>query len=468
MQPLVFVPRRRQRPSALVQRIGDALLRHRGAIVALQWIVVGFYAVLVVAPALLPPPASRAALLSDLTLFAQFVFWGLWWPFVIASVMLLGRAWCGLLCPEGALTEFASRHGLGRTIPRWLRWGGWPTLAFVATTVWGQLVSVYEYPRATLLILGGSTVAALAVGLIYGRGKRVWCRYLCPVSGVFALLARLAPLHFGVDGEAWRRYQGPRLRVDCAPLLDLRHLHSAADCHACGRCSGHRDAIALRLRGPGAEIAQPVSTGDARERHAARLLVFGVLGVALGAFQWSASPWLVAARQAAAGWLVDHQALMLLEGGVAPWWLLTHEPHANDMFSWLDGAAIVGYIGAGALLAGGGSWLALRAAARLLHDATTGWATLAMALIPLGGVSLFVGLSQLTLTQLRAEGLLLPAAGALRVLLLAGASVWSSALAARLVQRAHATAPRRQLAWLLMLVPLLLVDASWWVHFRVS
>jgi hypothetical protein len=208
-------------PRGRVARLGDALGRHRRVVQAVQWAVVLFYTVLVVVPALLPLPPVGASVLNDLTLFAQFVFWGVWWPGVIAATVLLGRSWCGLFCPEGSLSEFASRHGLGRSIPRWMRWRGWPTVAFVITTVYGQLISVYEYPRAALLVLGGSTVAAVAVGLVWGRGKRVWCRHLCPVSGVFALLVQLAPLHFRADDGAWRRHAGPAPAVDCAPLLPL-------------------------------------------------------------------------------------------------------------------------------------------------------------------------------------------------------------------------------------------------------
>ena len=153
--------------------------------------------------------------------------------------------------------------------------------AFAITTVYGQLVSVYEYPKAVLLVLGGSTLAAIVVGFVYGKGKRVCCRYLCPVNGVFELLAKVAPLHCRVDEQAWKRHPAHAPSVDCAPLVDLRHMKSASPCHACGRCSGHRNAIALAARSPNREILAlaPRDAGTSQ----ALLLIFGVLGLALAA-----------------------------------------------------------------------------------------------------------------------------------------------------------------------------------------
>lgn len=171
-------------------KLGEWLKSHRGVIVGAQWTMLLVYLVLVVVPVFLPLPQEGATILDNLTLFAQFAFWGIWWPFVMLSMMFVGRVWCGWLCPEGFLSEQASRIGLGRTPPHWIKWTGWPFFAFVCTTVYGQLVTVYEYPKAWLLILGGSTVVAVVVGLIWGKGKRVWCRYLCPANGIFGLLAR--------------------------------------------------------------------------------------------------------------------------------------------------------------------------------------------------------------------------------------------------------------------------------------
>jgi len=423
-------------------RVGDSMQRHRRAILAIQWSVVVSYLFLITVPAFLPLPGADTRLYSDLTLFAQFLFWGIWWPFVMLSMMLMGRVWCGVFCPEGALTEFVSRRGLGRKIPKWLRWGGWPFVAFAMTTIYGQLISVYEYPKATLLILGGSTVAAVAVGFVYGGGKRVWCRYLCPANGVFRLLARLAPVHFRTDPQAWRQAPAKTAAIDCAPLVDVRHLSSMADCHACGRCSGHRNAVRLEARSPNAEVTtlreRDISRGDAL------LLVYGIFGIALGAFQWSANPWFVALKLNVATWLIEHNRLALLADGI-PWWLLTHYPEANDVFSWLDGLLIVFYIAVSAIFVGSWILLWLRAAAELLANRVSPW-HLAYSLIPLAGITVFLGLSQLTATILRAEGLILSWVPSARVALLLFGFLWSALLAWKILRAADIGFARRSFA----------------------
>ena len=220
-------------PNLPVARIGEWLREHQQAIRRLQWAVVVFYVLLLVVPALVPMPDRQSLIWSNEVLFAQFILWGIWWPFVLLSMVLVGRSWCGLFCPEGALAEAASRFGLGRATPGWIKWKGWPFTAFACTTIYGQMVSVYPYPAPALVVLGGSTLAAIAVGLRMGRGKRVWCRYLCPVSGVFGLLSKLAPLHYRVDQAAWRGWGSEAGCADCCSWCTGRW-HGSDGCGSSG------------------------------------------------------------------------------------------------------------------------------------------------------------------------------------------------------------------------------------------
>ncbi|TPV97962.1 MAG: putative electron transport protein YccM [Beijerinckiaceae bacterium] len=273
--------------------LGESLRRHQRVIQRGQWVIVFVYLVLIAVPAFLPLPGRLAHIVDNLTLLAQFVFWGIWWPFVLLSMVLFGRAWCGLFCPEGTLTEAVSRFGKGHAIPRWITWKGWPFVAFALTTIYGQMVSVYQYPKPALLILGGSTLGAIVIGYLYGRNHRVWCRYLCPVNGIFGVLAKLAPVHFGVDEAAWalsRRSHNAGVRmVNCAPLVAIKTMRGASECHMCGRCSGFRGAISLAPRAPNREIVHVA--GTAPKPWESVLIVFGVMGIASGAFHWSVSPW---------------------------------------------------------------------------------------------------------------------------------------------------------------------------------
>jgi len=442
-------------------RAADFLRDHAALLRGLQWAIVGVYAFLLIVPACLPLPGSAASVFDNLTVLAQFAFWGVWWPFVLVSMPLLGRAWCGWLCPEGMLTEWASERGQGRAIPKWMRWGGWPFVAFAGTTVYGQLVSVYQYPLAALAVLGGSTLAALAVGWRYGRGKRVWCRHLCPVNGVFNLLARLAPWHFRVDAQAWRRPAGRTQAINCAPLVPLRHMQGAGDCHMCGRCSGYRGAIALTPRSPESEIVE-VAHGEAWQT---ALIAFGLMGLAVGAFLWSASPWFVALKQWAAAWLIDRDIYWPLADN-APWFVLTHYPEVNDSFSWLDGACIVLFALGGALLAGGPAWAGAWLADRLLPGPGNPH-RMAQAMIPAAGAGVFLGLSATTVTLLRHEGLKLAWVPAARFALLALALAWTLRLAWRLAGGRQPVPVRRLPAMAAMAAGLAPFATAWVLFFAV-
>jgi hypothetical protein len=130
-------------------------------------------------------------------------------------------------------------------------------------------------------------------------------------------------------------------------------------------------------------------------------------------------------KQAVAGWLVDHGFVWPLEP-LAPWWILTNYPEQNDVLSLLDGAVLIGYILASTVIIGGTVVGCLVAAVRILGQ----WSMprlhhLAQSLIPIAACGVFLGLSSLTVTMLRAEGLTLDLVGALRAFLLAGASIWS-------------------------------------------
>ncbi len=451
------------RPGSRLEKIGLALRRHRGKIIALQWAVVVIYASLVVIPAFLPLPPESAHLWDNLRLFAQFCFWGLWWPGVMIATVTMGRVWCGLFCPEGFLSEWVSRYGRGKAVPGWLKWAGWPFLAFVATTVYGQLVSVYEYPQAALLVLGGSTVAALGLGLLYGREKRIWCRYLCPASGVFAVLAKIAPMHYKVDRAAWDRHEGDFAPVNCAPLVDVRRMTSASECHACGRCAGQREAVALSWRSPFAEVLDfnnPAKTPDVLT------LVYGVLGVATTAFQWTVSPWLLHIKLAAAEWLVDHEHFALLDNDV-PWWLLTHHPEASDLFTWLDGGLILGYLLGGGFLLGSLLLVGPALAARLLKTEHLSWQRFALALAPLAAASVILGLSMLTVSHLKAEHFWLGWLPAFRITLLTLGSAGSLWLALQLIRRSTGKIAQKTIAALAMTLPVGLMVTVWSLVFFV-
>ncbi|MCG6204488.1 4Fe-4S binding protein [Rhodopseudomonas sp. HC1] len=442
--------------------LGDWLGRHRRAVAVVQWAVVLIYLALLIVPPLLPMPEQTARIWSNLTLAAQFAFWGIWWPFVLLSMVLFGRLWCGVLCPEGSLSETISARSRGYAVPGWITWKGWPFVAFSLTTIYGQMISVYQYPQAALVLLGGSTVGAVVIGWFYGRNKRVWCRYLCPVSRVFGVLAKLAPLHYRVDLNSWQSWQKPRggapARVDCAPLVAIGTMKGSAACHMCGRCSGFRGAVTLARRSPNHEIVNVAGS----ETNAVETLVilFGLLGLAAGAFHWGSSSIYIAAKQFSAEWLIEHRLMWPLEA-TAPWWIFTNYPDQSDVMTLLDGAVLIGYlllfaalvgIGVGGGVAVATRWLGAWSPARFHH--------MVQSLIPLAGCGVFLGLSMTTVTLLGQNGIFLDFVAGLRATMLIGAAAWSLWLGWR-IAGIYAGGRRRVAAMLPLAIGVTAAAAVW-------
>ena len=439
-------------PLSWLARIGRKMREHQRIIGMIQWLVVAFYAFFLLAPLCLPPPEPEARILNHLQLFAQFLFWGIGWPLIMLSMMLFGRVWCGVFCPDGTLTEYISRHGRKQSIPRWIRWSGWPFAMLVLSTVYGQLVGLYELHFASLLLLGLPTIGAIWCGYAYGNGKRIWCMYLCPANSVFSLLAKISPLHFHVDEDKWKQHPLPLPRVDCAPLVDIRRMKSASACHACGRCSGYLNAVELATRTPDSEIL--ATTKQQVRTTEAFTLIFGLLGVCTAAVNWAESKWFLALKT-----LLLNSFMAPMENHVAPWWLLANHPNELKVYTLLDGLGILFYILGGGALLGiailAPIWLAVRIAANPMLS----WQRLALALIPIAGVGIFLGLSSYTLTYLQHDGVNMAWAAYIQAGLLAIGSVFSIWLGAKMIYEHHTL--RTLLALVMFLLPIALMCIIW-------
>lgn len=134
---------------------------------------------------------------------------------LLIATLLVGNAFCGWICPFGALQDALTwvRNELGLKArhlpPAWdagLRWGRYVVLGVIlyfsvtTATLWFAdydpyvtlfgLHWLFEWSDALWVGLG-ITAVVLAASVVIDR---FWCRYLCPLGAVFAVLGHLSLL----------------------------------------------------------------------------------------------------------------------------------------------------------------------------------------------------------------------------------------------------------------------------------
>ena len=132
---------------------------------------------------------------------------------VLVATLVVGNAFCGWICPLGTVQDGLWAAARKLRLPQWrpsartdrvLRYGRFVVLAVVmgASYVTGRLWFADYDPYFTIfslhwlfgwsdaLIVGVVITAVVLAGSLFV--ERLWCRYLCPLGAVFAVLGRFS------------------------------------------------------------------------------------------------------------------------------------------------------------------------------------------------------------------------------------------------------------------------------------
>ena len=199
-------------------------------------------------------------------------------PFIVlAATLLLGSAWCSMLCYFGPFDELVSRGKALKPLPRSLE----------TALRWGRAVVLVSGVAAAFALkhIGIGTGAAVSLALVYAflsllamaafsrrYGGLLHCTAFCPMGLVVNVLGRLSPWRIRVDSAAcdhcgacekvcrWRAVT-PESRSRGGVL---------SRCSLCRDCIGvcRRKAVSLSCAGLAPELSTRLFTGLAATLHA--------------------------------------------------------------------------------------------------------------------------------------------------------------------------------------------------------
>ncbi len=164
---------------------------------------------------------------------------------VILSSLVVGRVFCGYVCPPGALQELAylapmKKVKVPSSITVKVRLGVFVAMVVMAVVFSFNLTKVLGLPSLFQMVLGPGLVIFLAIVIASTVVYRPFCRFVCPFGALSSLLS-------------WKSVYGVRRNsncVDCGrcekvcPPQVLKE-RAGSECYLCGRCLAtcHKDAL---------------------------------------------------------------------------------------------------------------------------------------------------------------------------------------------------------------------------------
>lgn len=221
---------------------------------------------------------------------------------VLLATLLLGRVFCGWVCPLGTLQQLVSwLAGPRRRLrPRLNRYRPWFAVKYLVLLVLlvlaaagadhlGWLDPIPLLHRAVASGLrpwwhgtpapGGWVAFGLLLAILLASAwmPRFFCRALCPLGATLGVAARLAPLRIRRDGDACT---GCTLcTFACQGADEPLGEHRVSECHVCLNCLDSCTEASLRYGAPTIASRQATAPLDVGRRRA----LLAVAGAAVAA-----------------------------------------------------------------------------------------------------------------------------------------------------------------------------------------
>jgi transcriptional regulator with AAA-type ATPase domain len=132
---------------------------------------------------------------------ANLVVWAVWWPFLILSIIVSARGWCGY-CPLPMISDGLNFYrNKFLAVPGFLtRNGVWIGIAGFALVLLSEhAAQMFTAAHATsvllLVIVGGATITN------FFFGKRSWCKHVCPLGKMVSQTSALSFIELGSNSN---------------------------------------------------------------------------------------------------------------------------------------------------------------------------------------------------------------------------------------------------------------------------
>lgn len=439
---------------------------HKKKILPVQVLMFLLFLILTIVPLYSRAPTAQDTVLTSMVLLSQFAFWGIWYGFCLLSVIFVGRLWCGVLCPLGALSEWVGNIGLRKSIPRWVKWDGWLIVLFVVVTIFGQTLDVRDDVFGLALLFLYIFALAIVVGFLFGKNNsRPWCRYFCPIGKILGVVSRVGCIDFIPNrGEANLPSNTPYY-IDgrlCPTGYNLPYKRSTNNCIACGKCAyGKKNAgLGIYFRPPSYET---LNIMQYHPNWYEGIFILLAPGLSAGGFLWLILHQYQIYYNKVGSWFLENNYMFFFKS--SPMWIGSHT--WNQSYSWLDVTMITSYMVIYGLwsMVVSGSLIAL--ASLVLKDGRHSFVNTFLKFtyqyIPIAILSIVIGLCGKFFQVMVSDfGMSVSTTIGIKVTLVVTSVLWTVFLLWRAIKRHKKGLAAKTFGLLVLLVNVAIITAMWW------